>query len=118
MKRRIVLQWPSRHLSPNARTHWTKRHQHGRAEKNQASWTLYQSGLKIPAEAELVITFIRCNRRKFDMDNALASLKWQLDGLARQSGVDDSGWSFVLHRRIEPEMTRHCVMVEWEDAPR
>ena len=62
------------------------------------------------------ITFCPPCRRKRDLDNALASIKAGLDGIADVIGVDDSKWSLALawgepvtRGRVQIELTAAAV---------
>ena len=72
----VTLSLPPKALSPNSRPHW--------AAKAKAANTT----------GEVLVRpsfFHRVNRRR-DRDNALASLKAALDGVAEALGIDDSGF--------------------------
>lgn len=94
MRIEVVLPWPSRELSPNARCHWAKKAKAVKAYR-QACWTLTKAA-KItidPAytgQLHLWLTFMPPDRRNRDDDNIIASFKAGRDGLAQALGVDDS----------------------------
>ena len=112
----IELPWPNARLSPNARVHWAARTAVSKRARNDARWILRSSGLRIPAECRLEIEFIRSTRIRFDLDNALASLKWALDGLARESGCDDAGWSFEVKKSVDRATPgKGVVKIRWAD---
>jgi crossover junction endodeoxyribonuclease RusA len=96
----ITLPWPPKELSPNARTHWAKLAKTKKAYRSLCAWHAKAQGAKkIEAEAlNLEITFYPPSRRAFDLDNALASCKSGLDGLADVLGVDDSQWSLTIKK--------------------
>ena len=84
------------------------------ARKNQrdfAYWLAKSEGIKIPADAVLHVTFHPSRKRRFDLDNALAAIKADLDGLARASGVDDESWRFGIYKG-EP-IKDGAVVIEW-----
>jgi hypothetical protein len=97
----IVLPWPDKALSPNARTHWAKKA--GSAKKARAAgfYAAREAGLNKQTFAEyagrihLWITFRPKTRRLPDDDNCLASFKSYRDGIADALGVDDK--RFVSH---------------------
>jgi crossover junction endodeoxyribonuclease RusA len=73
------------------------------AKKNyrfECAWSAKSQGLgKIDAKKlHLSITFYPKSKRKYDLDNALASLKSGFDGIADVVGVDDSEWSFTIKK--------------------
>jgi len=98
----IILPWPPRETSPNARCHWrTKAY----AAKNyraqcfalahkQGAGKFFDDGMPVHILARLL--FVPTSRRRFDLDNALAAMKSGLDALAHAVGLDDSKWSFHI----------------------
>ena len=94
----IILPWPPKELSPNARGHWTVTSRAKNAYRLACAWQAKAQGArKIEAEAlHLTLTFYPPTRRAFDLDNALASMKAGLDGLADVLGVDDSRWTLAI----------------------
>ena len=97
----LVLGWPPKELSPNARTHWRKKAPITKAYK-AACWALaLESGITAPDTAgrlHLWIDFYRPSRRQYDADNCLSSLKSGIDGLALALGVNDH--IFVFHPMV------------------
>lgn len=96
----LTLPWPPRELSPNARTHWAKLAKAKRTYREACAWTAKEQGAeRINADVlHLTLTFYAPTRRAFDLDNALASLKSGLDGLADVLGVDDSRWGLTIQK--------------------
>ena len=99
----LTLPWPPKELSPNARMHWSALAKAKKAYRAACAWTAREQGARrIEAEKlHLALVFYPPNRRAFDLDNALASLKAGLDGLADVLGVDDSRWSLSIARADE-----------------
>jgi len=94
----LTLPWPSRLLSPNARGHWAKVAKAKRDFRAACAWTAKAQGA-MPLQASSLhvgLVFVPPSRRAFDLDNALASMKSGLDGLADVLQVDDSRWSFSI----------------------
>ena len=96
---RVVLPWPCRELSPNARVHWAKK---ARVAKNyravahtMARKVLWPVNLEI---ARVVIEFYPPDNRRRDLDNMLASMKPAIDGIAAAIGVDDSKWEISMKK--------------------
>lgn len=88
----IVLDWPPAVLSPNARKHWSVV---AAAKKKYFADCFNLTRLaKISSLPDgpihLHITLIRGNHRRFDQDNAIASLKAGFDDMAAALKVDDS----------------------------
>lgn len=90
----VVLPWPHKGLSPNARVHHFELARL-KKEARQTAWALCKEA-RFPGTRHLHITFHPpCNRRR-DLDNCLASVKAQLDGIADATGVDDAEWSLTI----------------------
>ena len=96
----IMLPWPPKDLSPNARVHWARL---ARAKKvyraECATQAMAQGARRLAAgKLHLALTFYPPTRRAFDLDNSLARMKAGLDGLADVLGVDDKHWSLSIER--------------------
>ena len=101
----LTLPWPSRLLSPNARSHWAAKSKAAKAYRMTCFTLALEAGLRgVPWEGpiHLHLTFYKPSRRRMDMDNALASAKNGLDGLADALGVNDS--RFRLHLEFAEEI--------------
>ena len=96
---RVVLPWPCRELSPNARVHWAKK---ARAAKTYGTIAAFEaSQLKRPKGLKcvrVVIEFYPPDNRRRDLDNMLASMKPAIDGIAAAIGVDDSKWEISMKK--------------------
>lgn len=96
---KIILPWPDKRLSPNARVHWRAKvdpKKDARSDAANATYVALGRGLR-DVRASLAgdspipvsITFYPPDGRRRDRDNAQASLKHALDGIADALGVDD-----------------------------
>ncbi|WP_148237971.1 endodeoxyribonuclease RusA [Alicycliphilus denitrificans] len=96
----VMLPWPPKELSPNARIHWSKLARAKKAYRAACAWTATEQGAQRVAadKLHLSLEFYPPNRRAFDLDNALARMKSGLDGLADVLGVDDRHWSLSIAR--------------------
>lgn len=95
----IVLPWPPKQLSPNARIHWATRARHAKAYKSACYAITRQAGLPPPyqiGKIALRLDFCPPNRVRRDLDNLLASMKAGIDGVAWALGVDDSRFTFAI----------------------
>lgn len=105
----VTLPWPHRGLSPNARLHWAakaKLKAEARAQAKYATMqavyhnspdtSAFQSG-----DIRLELEFCPPTARAFDRDNALASCKAALDGVADALGVNDTRFEPIVLRRGE-----------------
>lgn len=101
----IVLPWPPKELSPNARTHWAKRSKIAKNYRAACHVLCKQAGVTMPeGKALLVLEFVPPDRRKRDDDNCLAAFKAGRDGLADALGIDDH--RFVTQISISDETTK------------
>ncbi len=86
----INLPWPTRLLSPNDRSHWTKKAKAKSAYRETCKLLAIANKPALPqGSIHLMITFHPPSMRAFDLDNALASIKSGLDGVADAWGVND-----------------------------
>ena len=96
----IILPWPPKELSPNARLHWARLAKAKRTYREACAYTAREQGLeRMSADAlHLTLTFFPPSRRAFDLDGLLSRMKSGLDGLADVLGVDDSRWSLTIKK--------------------
>lgn len=91
MSNTVILPWPPKELSPNAKLHWAKKAKFTKSYR-QTAWALSLEA-KIKAnkdgKVEMDITFCPPDKRHRDYDNMVASIKAGLDGLADALGVND-----------------------------
>ena len=95
----LVLPWPAKELSPNARVHWSKRSRAAKLQRADARIAAIVAGwadMDIPdGRLHLWIDFHPPTRRMPDDDNMLARIKPARDGIADAMHVDDK--RFVSH---------------------
>lgn len=92
---RIELPFPPRVLSPNVRKHWATKCK----AKQDYSWAVAAALPKeIPEGIHLDITFHPPSKRRFDLDNCLASLKPAIDILSKKWKIDDSIFTYTLRK--------------------
>lgn len=87
----LILPWPPRALSPNARAHWRKKAPIAKAYK-EACWALTKEAkIVLPDSPKLALwlDFYPPDRRHRDDDNLIASFKHGRDGVALALGIDD-----------------------------
>lgn len=99
----IKLDWPSRKLSPNARTHWAALAGAKRVYRNNCTWlakaAILQQGQPLATiPLPVLVTFNPPDKRGRDTDNMLASVKAGLDGVADAIGIDDKHWVLTIAR--------------------
>lgn len=115
----ITLPWPDKRLSPNARHHRLAVAPVRKAARSDAMWACKAAKMHFPhlrdVGLHLRVTFHPPDLRRRDLDNMLASIKSQLDGIADVIGVDDSKWGLTLVRG--PVVKGGCVVIEAIQAP-
>lgn len=107
--RELVLPWPSKDLSPNARVHWAVRASKASLARTEA-WTLalYAGWLNadLPdGRLHLWITFHPPTKRLPDDDNMLARFKSYRDGIADALGIDDK--RFISHPYVSDKPVKY-----------
>lgn len=99
----VLLPWPPRALSPNARGHWSKRSRAAKSYRMQCFLLAKKAGLSAPAGRILLsLEFLPPTRRRRDDDNLLAAFKAGRDGLADALRIDDS--VFVSQVQLSTEV--------------
>src|SRR3546814_5360792 len=85
----ILLPWPYRSLSPNARLHWRRVAEVKKLAKRDAFYaTKAERNQKIDAMAVSArVTFFPPDRRARDIDNMIASMKASFDGISDAIGI-------------------------------
>jgi crossover junction endodeoxyribonuclease RusA len=86
----IILPWPPKELSLNARVHRLKKAAIGKKYREACFWLTKQAQVAIPeGRVHLTLTFIQPDRRSRDLDNLLSSIKYGIDGMADGLGIND-----------------------------
>lgn len=96
----LVLPWPSKDLSPNARVLWRDRSRATKAARQTAVVLAFEPGWRdawLPeGRLHLRINFYQAPRKVLpDDDNLLLRFKAYRDGIAQVLGIDDN--RFVSH---------------------
>jgi crossover junction endodeoxyribonuclease RusA len=101
---RLILPWPPKELSPNARLHHMALYRAKKAYRHACGMTAMSQGARRMDAERLAVHLVFCppNKQRRDADNCLAAMKAGLDGLADALGVDDSRWrvSFEMGGQI------------------
>ena len=94
----LVLPWPPKELSPNARLHHMALYRAKRAYSDSCMWQAMEQGLRASKAQRLHVEleFFKPNRRAMDLDNLFARMKAGIDGLSKVLKVDDSRWSYSI----------------------
>ena len=94
MSKTITLPLPSAKLSPNARVHWSVLATDKKAARRLAALETWLQVDTVAGFAGYRLDFYWPTKRRRDKDNATASCKAYLDGIADFTGQDDSEWDF------------------------
>jgi crossover junction endodeoxyribonuclease RusA len=116
----IVLPWPDKRLTPNAkrRTHWTVYREPARKAREDAcilacvSMSLARKKALAATEGKIpvTITFYPPDARHRDDDGMIGAFKHARDGIADALGVDDSRFRPTYHV-AEPSKPGRVVVV-------
>lgn len=103
---RVELPWPDPKLAPNRRNgkHWTATHAaKGKrlADARLLTLAAMRQADYIPPIGPLALTLTFCapDRRRHDLDNLLAALKADFDGVSQALGVDDQLFEPITLKR-------------------
>ena len=110
--RTVTLGWPSRALSPNARSHWATLARAKKAARKEGYFAV-NCGAPIligAAHIRIQVTFIPPDARRRDLDNLIASIKPHLDGISDAIGIDDSRWIWAAPVMAAPEKPGRVVV--------
>ena len=117
---RIELPWPAAVLAPNRKNghHWGSVHSVKTQRKRDAHALTLQAVRShichmppsINANVNVSVTFHPPDRRRRDLDNLLAALKPDFDGISQAIGVDDQHFHPLTLRRGEI-VKGGCVVV-------
>lgn len=107
----VSLPWPPTALSPNFKAHWSKRY--GATKRyRQACWaiTMAHSRVHLFGQLHMDLTFVRPNKRLFDLDNLVARMKSGIDGMADALSINDA--QIVSHsaRVAQDEVGGYVIM--------
>lgn len=102
----LVLPWPSKDLSPNARVHWRDRSKATKVARQTAVVLAFEAGWRdawLPeGRLHLWVNFYQTPKKVLpDDDNLLLRFKPYRDGIAQVLGIDDK--RFVSHPFVSNE---------------
>ena len=107
----VTLGWPSRALSPNARSHWATLARAKKAARREGFYAATSGLLSDDAvSVSIQVTFIPPDARRRDVDNLVSSLKGHLDGISDAIGIDDSRWIWAAPVMAKPEKPGRVVV--------
>jgi crossover junction endodeoxyribonuclease RusA len=96
---KITLPYPPPSLSPNARKHWAAKHRAFRYYKADCLYALIGS---VPLKkrndfpTKFALRFCPPDKRRRDIDNAIASFKAGIDAIAEFTRTDDSKFELTF----------------------
>jgi crossover junction endodeoxyribonuclease RusA len=93
----ITFPWPPKQLSPNSRSHWTKKAHATKHYKWDCTVVALEAKALLKGKSKFILTFRPPDKRLRDADNLVASFKAGFDALSKVSGVDDYKfeWTYV-----------------------
>ncbi len=88
----LILPYPPPELNPNKRLHWAAKIKIKNAEKEMGIALSCKYKGSLSGDCALSLIFHAPTKRFFDLDNALASCKPMIDGLAIGLGINDKNF--------------------------
>ena len=116
----IVLGWPNRALSPNARCHWAIKRKATVAARRESHFEAFrkmEGKRAVPiGKIGVRLSFYPPDRRARDEDNLIASMKSSLDGIADALRVNDKSFH-ILEPFVGSPIQGGCVHVDlyWKE---
>lgn len=107
----LILPFPPSELNPNKRLHWAAKIKIKEAEKQMACALALSHKGQIKEDVHLALTFHAATNRSYDLDNALASCKAAIDGLAHGLGINDKQFRPITIDRGIPDKDNPRVEV-------
>ena len=99
MEYKVTLPWYSKEVSPNSRVHWSVHSRAKRQHKELAKIYTMNANVSFSDDKHKVflnIIFCPPSKRRYDLDNCLASCKAYLDGISQAIGIDDSRFAIQM----------------------
>jgi len=88
----LTFPWPPSELKPNVKTHWTKKAKFAKQYKEVCFYLTKEAKFDQNTYKSLEMVFYPPNRRNFDLDNMLATMKSGIDGMCLALNIDDSSF--------------------------
>jgi crossover junction endodeoxyribonuclease RusA len=86
----ITVSYPDKILNPNEKSHFHKKAPFKKAHRNEGYWQAQKHGVILPEQKHHVtLIFYPPDNKPRDLDNALASMKSAIDGIADGLGIND-----------------------------
>ena len=113
------IPYPPGALSPNARVHWGAKARHAKKARSEAMLVAQsaarQAGFVPSDRLRVHLLFKPTTARIRDRDNALASMKPALDGIASALQVNDAVFEPVVEFAPSDRRRAPCVLVTIEE---
>jgi crossover junction endodeoxyribonuclease RusA len=107
----VTLGWPSRALSPNARTHWAALARARKAARKEGFYAARAAGVLAGVSSVCIqVTFVPPDARRRDCDNLVSQIKGQIDGISDAIRIDDSRWIWAAPVMAAPEKPGRVVV--------
>jgi crossover junction endodeoxyribonuclease RusA len=97
---KLTFPWPPSALKPNVKTHWTKKAKFAKEYKEVCFYLTKESKICQDTYKSLEMVFYPPNKRGFDLDNMLATMKSGIDGMCLALNIDDN-----CFKKISVEMS-------------
>lgn len=116
----VVLDWPNRALSPNARCHWAIKRKAVQIARRMAHFETFSKmqGCRAAPIGKIAyrFSFFPPDRRARDEDNLIASMKSSIDGIAEALRVNDKNFH-ILEPFVGTPVQGGCVHVDlyWKE---
>lgn len=109
----LILPWPPKELSPNARVHRQVKARATKAYREEVYKLAKAAALYLPdsEHVSMRFEFHPPDNRARDLDNMLASIKAGIDGIADAMEVNDARFGIWLSRREPVKGGRVVVSV-------
>jgi crossover junction endodeoxyribonuclease RusA len=107
----LILPYPPSELNPNKRLYWAAKTKIKNAEKEIGCALALSYRGQVTADVALSLVFHASTKRSYDLDNALASCKAMIDGLAMGLGINDKQFRPITIDRGEPDKDNPRVEV-------
>jgi crossover junction endodeoxyribonuclease RusA len=96
----LIFPWPASILKPNVKSHWAKKAKAVKEYKEICFYLTKEANIPQYAYTHMDLVFCPPNRRGFDLDNMLATMKSGIDGMCLALKIDDN-----CFKKITLEMT-------------
>jgi crossover junction endodeoxyribonuclease RusA len=86
----VTFPWPPAELKPNVKSHWAKKAKSVASYKETCFYLTKEAKIAQTPYTSMELVFYPPNKRKFDLDNMLATMKSGIDGMCTALKIDDN----------------------------